>query len=152
MPAWTTITIADLQAARHAELVAAVLRKAKAIGQADPIAATITKIVGEVRGCIGFKSPTLLDADTATIAPNLVDLCVQKIARVLMARIGRALNDDEKADEKTYQRRLDQLKDGEWPVDAPENSTAPTAQTPSSGISVASSTRRRATRRTLENF
>ena len=152
MSAWITLTVRDLEAARHAELVDAVRRKATSVGQPDPVPVAIAKIVEEIRGCIGFKSPALLDADTATIAPNLVELCVQKVARTLMPRVGRSLTEDERADEKTYQRRLEQLKDGEWPVDLPENSTAATAQTPSSGISVAKSTRRRATRRILESL
>ncbi len=125
--AWQTLTIADLQAARHAELVDAVQRKAKAIGQADPIPVAIAKVVAEVRGVIAFSGRYSVDATTTTIAPNLADLCVQKISRSLMPRIGRALTEDEKAEEKVYQKRLEDLRDGSWPVDEP---TTPATDAP----------------------
>ena len=118
MATWRTITIADLQHARHAELVDAVQKRAKAVGQEDPIAAAIAKVVGEVRGVINFSGRYTVDEDGDTMAPNLIDLCVQKIARVLMPRIGRALTTDETAEEKIYQKRLEDLRDATWPVDA----------------------------------
>jgi hypothetical protein len=124
MPAWVNITVADLQAARHAELVDAVQRKAKAVGQVDPVPVAIAKIVNEVLGCVAFSGKYVVDADPTKMAPNLVELCVQKIARTLMPRIGRSLSEDERDEEKTYRATLKDLKNGEWPVDAPATPAA----------------------------
>lgn len=127
MPAWSTLTVRDLEAARHAELVDAVRRKATSVGQPDPVPVAIAKIVEEIRGCVAFSGKYQVDADPATIAPNLVDLAVQKIARVLMPRVGRSLSEDERDDEKTYQKRLVDLRDGNWPVSSPDT---PAAESP----------------------
>lgn len=140
MPAWITIAVADIEAARHADLVEAVRRKALALGQTDPLPELIAATVMEIRGCIGFRSASTLDADTTTLAPNLVPLAVQKIARVMKGRIGKALDEGERDDERTYQKRLDQLKDGEWPVDAPANPVASNAQAPAGAAGAVVST------------
>lgn len=121
---WETISVRDLEDARHAELVDAVRRKALAVNQPDPLPKLIQDTIDEIRGCIGFKSAALLDSDVAKIARNLKPLAIDKIARRMVARIGRSLSDSERDEEKVYQRRLEDLKNGEWPVDAPDTATA----------------------------
>lgn len=149
MSAWEPIIIRDLEDARHAELVEAVRRKALAIGQPDPLPKLIQDTIDEIRGCIGFKSPTKLDADETKLARNLKPLTIGKIAREMVLRLGRTWSDTDDKAESTYQKRLEQLRDGDWPVDAPDTAIAATAQAPASGISVAKKTKRLSTRHTL---
>ncbi len=128
MPAWQTLTTADLLNAGHKDIVEAASRRATALGQPDPVPALITAVVNEVRSCIGFRNANQVDSTAGTIAPNLANLCVLKIVRSLKKRLQIKLTDDEGIDEKTYQTRLNQLKEGEWPVDAPVTPVAPTTQ------------------------
>lgn len=121
---WETITVRDLEDARHADLVAAVRRKALGQNQADPLPALIQDTIDELRGCIGFKRATLLDSDTTKLAPNLKPLAIDKIARRMGKRLERTLTETERDEEKIYQKRLEQIKDGEWPVDAPDTETS----------------------------
>lgn len=144
------MTAADLTDARAAQLVEAVRLKVREPGQRDPLAGLIDGVVGELRGCIGFKSPAKLSATAGTLPPNLIYLAKEKICRVMKARIAMALTDAERDDEKTYQTRLTQLRDGEWPVDLPSDPQDATAQESSGGgVEVVTSTTRRATREKL---
>ncbi|MCX6953107.1 MAG: hypothetical protein NTV51_13215, partial [Verrucomicrobia bacterium] len=80
---------------------------------------------------------TPLDADPATIPTGLKDLAVEKIFRGLKLRLLLPLTDDEKDAEKLYQKRLEQLTRGEWPVDLPTTPLAtPTVQA-GSGVALA---------------
>jgi len=150
--AWITLTTRDLQEARHADLVEAVRRTALGLGQPDPLPGIIQGVIDELRGCIGFSGAYRVDSDPAKIAPNLADLAVQKIARVMQPRIGRDLSDDDRSAEATYQKRLEALNQGKWPVDTPVDATfAPSVQT-TTGVEIARSTTRRATRDSLRGL
>lgn len=129
MKAWLLLTTRDLEEARHGRLVEAVRREALGLGQPDPLPGLIQGVIDEVRGVIGFSGAAKLDANPAKIAPNLADLVVQKVARVMAGRLNRELSASERDDERTYQSRLEALRTGEWPVDAPTDPiTAPSAQ------------------------
>jgi hypothetical protein len=117
-------------------------RKATTLGQPDPLPELIANAVAEIRTAIGFKSQSLLDANTAALPPNLVDLAVQKICRALKKRIQMAFTPSEIDDEKTYNSRIGALTRGEWPVDAPLNPVVPTAQ-PAAGMGMSVVTRSR---------
>lgn len=115
MPAWQTLTIADLLNAGHKDLVEKASRSAVALGQPDPVPALITATVNELRTQIGFRNADQVDSDPTKLAPNLCPLAVLKIIRALKKRLGLKLDDAE----RTYQKRLEQIKDGQWPVDLP---------------------------------
>lgn len=117
---WITLTLADLNDARVAELVAALRQEELGAGQTDPMPRRIQTVVDEIRRCIGFCPSTPLDANTAALPPGLKDLAVEKIVRGLKGRLLMPLTDDEKEAEKLYQRRLEQLTRCEWPVDKPD--------------------------------
>ncbi len=116
---WISIALLDLQDARVAELVDNLREEALGDGQTDPMPRLIQTVVDEVRRCIAYCSSTPLDADPATIPAGMKELVVQKVARLMKARLLQPLSDDEKDAEKLYQRRLEQLTRCEWPVDAP---------------------------------
>ncbi len=120
MPAWITITLADLVDARVAELIDACRREALGAGQGDPMLTIIPMVVDEVRRCIAFNPGTPLDATLTTIPAGLKELTVQKIVRLLKGRLQQPMTDDEVKAEALYQKRLEQLTRGEWPVDKPD--------------------------------
>lgn len=120
MPAWINITLADLNDARVGKLVEALRTKALADEQTDPMPRVITSVAHEVRDCIAFGGTTL-SATVDSIPPGLKDLVVQKVVRALKARLLMALTTEEQEAERLYQRRLEQLTRGDWPVDTPSD-------------------------------
>jgi len=149
MPAWITLSLADLNDARVAELVEALRTEALGSGQTDPMARTIQMVIDEVRRCIAFCPRTPLDADTTAIPAGLKDMAVQKIVRTLKGRLLLPLSDDEKEAEKLYQKRLEQLTRCEWPVDIPATPITTTPVQPSGGVSLVNSSTRQASRAKL---
>ena len=137
MPAWITITSADLNDARVAELVEAVRKEELGAGQTDPLARRIQTVTDEIRLCIAFCATTPLDADTTTIPTGLKDLAVEKIFRGLKGRLLIPLTDDEKEAEKLFQRRLEQLTRCEWPVDQPDTPATTVTVQPHTGVELA---------------
>lgn len=153
MPAWITLTLADLNDARVAELVEAVRREELAPGQTDPLARRIQIVVNEIRHCIAYDGGTPLETDPATIPSGLKELAVEKIFRGLKLRLLLPFTDAEKEGERLYQKRLEQLTRGEWPVDQPAVPLlTPTVQ-PSTGVALAGTpARRQATITTLRDL
>ncbi|MDP2226994.1 MAG: hypothetical protein Q8J78_05920 [Moraxellaceae bacterium] len=129
-----------------AELITALREEALGVGQPDPMPGIITKVVNEVRSCIGFCPSTVLDLDATKVPANLKDMIVQKIVRTMKGRLLQPLSDDETTEEKVYQVRLVMLTQCEWPVDTTDTpiSTSPT-QAASGGVELASNSPRRAT-------
>jgi hypothetical protein len=149
MPAWITITTADLEDVRVAELVTALRQEALGVGQTDPAPRIIQTVVDEVRRCIAFCASTPLDTNAAAIPTGLKDLVVQKIVRTMKGRLLMPLSDDEKDAEKLYQKRLEQLTRCEWPVDIPDSPIGTAPVNPAGGVEQISGTTRRFTRDSL---
>jgi hypothetical protein len=146
---WFTITLADLNDARVGELIEALRTEALAASQTDPMPRRIQTVVDEIRRCIGFNANTPLDADPTKIPAGLRDLAVEKIVRGLKGRLGMAQTDDEVRAETLYQKRLEQLTKGEWPVDKPDTVEAvPVVQT-TGGAEIISNPGRKLTRENL---
>ena len=145
MPAWITITLADLQDARVAELVTAFREEALGDDQADPMPRQIQTVTDEIRRCIAFCPSTPLDADPATVPAGLRALAVEKIIRTMKGRLLQAFTDDEKDAERLYQKRLEQLTRCEWPVDKPDNPLGTPITSAGGNIQVVSSRSRPAT-------
>lgn len=129
MPNWITIILADLNDARVAELIAVVREEALAVGQGDPMPRRITTVTDELRNAIAYGGKPL-DANATTIPNGLKDLAVEKIFRGLKGRLLIALTDDEVRAEALYQKRLEQLTRGEWPVDVPDTAQETPPVTP----------------------
>jgi hypothetical protein len=144
MPAWITITNTDLMSGRYSRWVTSVQTKAAAASEADPTPTMIMDTVNELRGMIGFRSPQMIDSNPTTIAPNLKELAIERICRRCKMWLNVPLDLGEQADEKVYQKRLEDLRDGKWPVDLPLSPIAPTAQA-GTGAELVSRSRRRFT-------
>lgn len=148
---WITITLADLNDARVAELVEALRTEALGAGQTDPMPRRIQTVIDEIRRCIRFGN-AILDADVAKIPAGLKDMAVEKIVRGLKGRLLQPLTDDEKDAEKLYQRRLEQLTKGEWPVDTTDNPEATPTVTKTASSEVVDYDSRRVTRDDLRGL
>ena len=146
MANWTTILIDDLNAGRLSDLIAAAQTTTLGTNNTDPIPETIQKVVDELRGSIAFSGRYPLDADPAKIPVTLRDMAVQKIARLLKGRLTITLNKDEESDERTYQKRLEQLNQAQWPVPQPDTPLATPLMQPTQGVTVATSRTRLITR------
>lgn len=142
-PMWIAITIANLEDARVAEFITALREEALGQNQTDPSPRIIQDIVEEVRRCIAFCPSTPLDARTDAIPVGLKPLVVGKIVRTLKARLMIALTEDERTDERLYQKRLEQLTKCEWPVDKPDTPIADAPVEPAGGITFLGADKRR---------
>lgn len=125
MPNWIPITASDLNDARAAKLVEALRTKALAAGQTDPVPRAVETVVAEVRAAIGFSGRYILDATAANIPGSLKDLAVQRVIRVAKQRLLMAFAEVEAKDEELYQRRLEQLTAGKWPVETADSPLTP---------------------------
>lgn len=152
MSSWITISLAELNDARVAELIAALRQEELGSGQTDPMPRRIQTVVDEVRRCIAKCPSTRLDADTTKIPPGLKDMTVEKIVRGLKGRLLMPLTDDEKDAERLYQKRLEQLTRCDWPVDITDNPIAIDPVLPTGGAEIVTSTTRKATRGKLNGL
>lgn len=132
MATWITITLSDLNDARAAKLVEALRTKALAEGQTDPMPRIVTKVATEIRDSIAFGG-VAVSATAEALPLGLKDVAVQKIIRVLKSRLLMELTEDERSDETLYQKRLEQLNRGAWPVEPTDDPIATPSIPPASG-------------------
>jgi len=149
---WITITTPALEDARVAEFITALREEALGQNQTDPSPRIIQDIVDEVRRCISFCPATALDARPDTIPVGLKPLVVEKIVRSLKARLMIALTEDERAAERLYQKRLEQLTKGDWPVDKPDTPIADAPVAPAGGVTFLGAEPRAFTRQKLSRL
>jgi hypothetical protein len=117
MSNWNTITVADLNDFKVAELVTALQEEALGSGQADPTPGIIADVISIVRGAIGWSGRYELDANTAAIPKSLREIAAKKVIRTMKGRLQMALSDDEAKDAEVFEARLKALIKGEWPVE-----------------------------------
>lgn len=146
---WISIVLTDLHDARVAELIEALRQEALGSGQSDPMPRILQCVVDEMRRCIAFCASTPLDADDTTIPAGLKGLAVNKVVREMKARLLLPQTAEEADAEGLYQRRLEQLTRGEWPVDIPTNSPAASPVAAVTGVELASGSPRLVSRTTL---
>lgn len=149
---WITITIADLQDARVAELVEALRTEALAAGQTDPMPRLIQTTIDEVRRCIAMCPTTPVDVDAAKIPAGLQELVTEKIVRRMNGRLLQPNSEDETKAEALYQKRLEQLTRCEWPVDTTATPLTPAPVATNSGVEIASSSTRQFTRESMRGL
>ncbi len=124
--AWIQIVTADIQNSRSGPLVLGFQTTALAAGQADPVPAIISQVVEEILGVIGFSGRYTMDASYGTLSPNVIppnlkDLAVEKICRKLKGRLNMPYTESEREDEKSYNARINLIRDGRWPIDITNN-------------------------------
>lgn len=149
---WITITVADLEDARVAELVNALREEALGDTQTDPMPRFIQTTIDEVRRCISMWASTPVDVDATKIPAGLQELVSEKIVRRMKGRLLQPLTEDETKAEALYQKRLEMLTRGEWPVDKTDTPLLPQPVANHSGVEVAASTTRRFTRDSMQGL
>ncbi len=135
---WIQIVVADIQNSRSGPLVLGFQTTALAAGQTDPIPSIIVQVTEEILGVMGFSGKYTMDASYGAISPNVIppnlkDWAVEKICRRLKMRLNMALLAQEQEDERQYERRLNLLRQGQWPVDV-TNNPGNNLSRPTSGI------------------
>ena len=152
MPSWINISSSDLSEARASKLVDAMATKALGASQPDPTPATISKVAQELRAAIAFSGRYQIDASIDSIPASLKDLAVERIIRLLKGRLMINLTDTEREEDRLYQKRLEQLTQGKWPVEI-AGTPAPLSPVQAAGAAqVISTTTRRCTRSTLSGY
>ncbi len=124
---WSALTISDLNDARASELIESVRTESLALGQTDPVPRLIAAVVAELRQCIAFGGATISSTEN-TIPSGLKSLALEKICRTAKRRLLLPLDAAEESAEALYQKRLEQLTRGQWPVEPPDD-PAPTSST-----------------------
>lgn len=123
---WVAVALLDLQNAQAGALVTAFQSTALGPGQPDPTTQVIADTSDEILGAVGFSGRYTMDASQGNqtpnvIPPNLKNMAVRKIVRLMRGRLEMTLLPDMIEDERTYQRTLGLLRKGEFPVDATNN-------------------------------
>lgn len=149
---WITLSSTALNDAKAAQLIAAVQNTCLASGQTDPVPNLISQVVEELRGAIGFSGKYQVSATDSTIPPNLKDMAVQKIIRICLRRINQTLTQDDRDDETSYQKRLDLIRRGDWPIDQPDDPLDASPSTPLGRVSEVTAPTRRFTRSLMDNL
>lgn len=118
---WTSITVADLQDAKIADLVTACQTSALADDQDDPTAGIIADVVARIRAEVSACRANSLDADTTKIPGELKSLACRMIMRQCQSRLQIALNDDEREEQRNDLRYLERIAECKIPIGATDD-------------------------------
>lgn len=149
---WITLTSAALYDAKAAQLILAVQSTCLNTNQPDPVPNLISSIVEEIRGAIGYSAKSGVSQTLGTIPPNLKDMAVQKVVRLCKRRLEQTLTQDDRDDEVIYQKRIQAILAGEYPVDQPDDPFAVAPSAPTGKVSSVTGPARRFTRCQLDNL
>jgi hypothetical protein len=87
--AWVTLAAADIEARLPSTFLATV-RERLVDAQADPMVALLADITARVRGAVASCDDYRLDANTATVPPELKDTAAWLVVEALYLRFGEA--------------------------------------------------------------
>lgn len=152
MPAWTAITAADIEARIPANALAA-LRERYNLDGTDPLAAQIADVVARVRGAVASCSSYQVDADAATVPPELRDDAAWLVCAGIMLRVPDVMpmTEDHRARVTLAEKRLEKVASCDLAISTP--STAVDSATQSTGgVQLVSHTDRRNTRARLNGL
>lgn len=124
MANWTTITVANLNASSVSGKVATIRQIATAKTMPDPAPAAIANITAELRGAIGFSGKYIVDQDATKLPNSILDLAIKKMVRDMSKTVNLPLSVDESADERTYEARLEKIRQGQWPIETADTPIA----------------------------
>lgn len=149
---WIIPTIDDVEAGKMSRLIDQAREVADKRQLPDPVDAVLSEAVDQLRDMIGFRTPALLDARPGSVPASLRRELLDHVYFVLSGIIDREPTERESDTESRYQKRLEQLRDGDWPIDAPEVATPSTTQASAAGIEVVSGSPRQITRKSLSRL
>jgi hypothetical protein len=116
--AWITITENDLLTVLSGPELDAFRATAKADGQADPVAPTITQVIDMVRGYVGGNKINLL-GPTGTIPAKLLAPALDIIAVRIPSRVGKAPKSGRKDAADAAVKLLEQVARGAFDIEEP---------------------------------
>lgn len=148
MPAWTTIAVTDLRPLMLAEQLDALRTEALAPGQPDPFTEIAPSVIAKVRAYIASNPENRVDANLATVPPELKIDVGYLVLAPMMIRLGQPLSADQQKQVDIAHSTLVALREKKLLVSKPDDAVAPAVQG-GSGVEIASSTTRRATSKTL---
>ena len=117
MTNWNPVTIDDLKAAGHGDIITAA--QTTAVGSVDPVATAIAGAISRVRGAI--QTGNQLDIDVTRIPNSLRELTVRIAIFALTERIGMELNQDQRDTKKNDYSYLNRITDQKLRFELPDN-------------------------------
>jgi hypothetical protein len=114
---WNPITIDDLKAAGHGDMITAA--QTTAVGSVDPVATAIAGAVARVRGAI--QTGNQLDIDPARVPNSLRELTLRTAIFALVERIQIPLNVDQRETKKNDCSYLNRITDQKLRFERPDN-------------------------------
>lgn len=123
MPAWLTITPADLDAYLVGAQVAALRESALADGQADPFTVIAPDVIARIRNKVKSCQRNKLSATPNTVPPELKTQAVCLILVAMQTRLSIALRltDEQKRQADRAEQELDQVMRGDLVVSLPDD-------------------------------
>jgi hypothetical protein len=151
---WITLTNTDLTDARATQILTAAQTNATAAGQSDPLPIAIARVTEELRGVIGFSGKYQVSATANTLPPNLKDMAVQKVIRMVLRRLNQPalLTEDDRQDERTYEARLNLIRAGNYQIDLPDDPLDVAPSTPVGAVGFNQGDCRQYTTKGLQNL
>lgn len=127
---WTTLTVSALNDAKAAPLITAVRTTCLASGQSDPTTSLLQNVANQIRSAIGFSGKYMISATVYAVPPNLQDMAINRVVRLCKRRLEQPLTPDERDEETEFQKTIERLTRGEWPVDVPDDPISANPSTP----------------------
>lgn len=125
---WITLTVDHLKAYLVAAQLDALRTAALAPGQVDPFTEVAPDVIRKIRQYIASNVENRVDANEATIPPELKLDAVYLILAPMLGRLGIDLTEDQRAAVERAQSTLLALRDRKLVVSKPDNSVVPPVQ------------------------
>jgi hypothetical protein len=153
MPAWITITLADLNDYLVGAQVTAINTAARASGQTDRFTGAMTDAVNRIRLKIASCKSNQLSATPLTVPPELkMAACYFTIESMQAAIPGLKLTDDQKKKIEVLNTDLNRIADCKDVVSKPEDPENPSEAQRGASFEKVSGETRRATRGKLSGL
>ena len=145
---WTTITLDDLKATGHGDVIDAA--RTVAIGSTDPVDESLADAISKVRGAISTGNS--LDRDTNQIPKSLKSLALRIALFALCERIQFALTDDQRDTKRNDQSYLNRIIDSKIRFERPDNAAGSAEMQPGMSVGIVTATPRQASRSQLNGL
>ena len=138
MPAWVTITAAEVESALQAPELAALREAALGDNSPDPITNAISDVIARVRGYAGSRVGNYLDRDQTLIPPELHQDGIWLVIQTLKLRLGVAtpLSEDQRDRVRTAEQDLKDVALGRFRISKPLSPESPSSLQSSGGAEV----------------
>jgi hypothetical protein len=119
MANWKTITLADLNDTKVAQLIEACRTAALAAGQSDPMPEIIQGVIDRIRVDVAAPEKFVLDADLTLIPKGLHRIGCRMVVREMQSRLQEPLLQDERTEQQNDLDYLAEVRKGKIPIATP---------------------------------